>query len=122
MITMHVFRRTVAAASMLALLLAAAACGDDSKSSTGPTGCQIITGVTTTTFPASGGSASITVGTSSSCAWTAVSSASFLTVSQGASGSGDGTVVFTLAPNTGPQRTATLTITGTAILITQQGQ
>jgi hypothetical protein len=121
MITMHFSHRMLAAVSA-ALLLTVAACGNDSNSSTGPTGCQIITGVTTTTFPASGGSASISVGTSNSCAWTAVSSASFLTVSQGASGSGDGTVQFTLAPNTGPQRTATLTITGTAILITQQGQ
>jgi all-beta uncharacterized protein len=33
---------------------------------------------------------------------------------------GDGTVQFAIAPNTGVQRTATLTITGTAILITQQ--
>jgi len=54
--------------------------------------------------------------------WTAVSSASFLTVTQGASGSGNGTVQFSLAPNAGPERTATLTITGTAILITQRGQ
>jgi hypothetical protein len=31
-------------------------------------------------------------------------------------------VQFGVAPNTGPARTATLTITGTPILITQQGQ
>jgi hypothetical protein len=118
----HFSHRILALVTVCALLLAAMACGNDSNSATGPSGCQIITGVTTTTFPASGGSASITVGTSNSCAWTATSSASFLTVSQGASGSGDGTVQFTLAPNTGPERTATLTITGTAILITQRGQ
>jgi hypothetical protein len=114
----HLGRRFLISFSAIALLVSAAACGKDS--STGPTGCQIITGVTTTTFPASGGSASITVGTSNNCAWTAVSSASFLTVTQGASGAGDGTVQFTLAPNTGAERTATLTITGTAILITQR--
>jgi hypothetical protein len=76
--------------------------------------------MTTTTFAAAGGSASISVSTTASCAWTAVSSNAFLTVTQGASGSGDGVVQFTVAPNTGPQRTATLTITGTAITITQQ--
>jgi hypothetical protein len=116
----HLGRRFLVTLSAIALLVSAAACGNDSNSSTGPTGCQIITGVTTTTFPASGGSASISVGTSNTCAWTAVSSASFLTVTQGASGMGDGTVQFALAPNTGAERTATLTITGTAILITQR--
>jgi hypothetical protein len=102
-----------------ALLLTATACGSSSDSSTSPSSCQIITGVTTTTFPAAGGSASISVTTSPSCTWTAVSSAAFLTVNQGASGSGNGTVQFAVAANTGVQRVATLTITGTAILITQ---
>jgi len=41
---------------------------------------------------------------------------------QGASGAGNGNVQFSVAPNTGVARTATLTITGTAITITQQGQ
>jgi hypothetical protein len=100
------------------ILLVALGCGDSNSSITSP-GCQIITGVTTTTFPASGGTASISVTTPSNCAWTAVSSAPFLTVTQGASGSGDGAVQFSVAANTGPVRTATLTITGTAITITQ---
>ena len=119
MITCHFYRRTLAMLSALALVLSTAACSD--KNSTGPTGCQIITGVTTTTFPASGGSASISVTTPNTCAWTATSSASFLTVTP-ASGTGNGTVQFAVAPNTGPARTATMTITGTPITITQQGQ
>src|SRR6266850_628585 len=94
----HLFRRTlfiIVAVSMLAVTLA---CGSDSPS-TGP-GCQIITGTTTTSFPASGGSASISVTTPNTCSWTATSSASFLSVTQGASGSGNGTVQFTVAQNT----------------------
>jgi hypothetical protein len=39
---------------------------------------------------------------------------------QGASGAGNGTVQFAVAQNTGAVRVATLTITGTAITITQQ--
>ncbi|HMJ82564.1 MAG TPA: BACON domain-containing carbohydrate-binding protein [Vicinamibacterales bacterium] len=78
--------------------------------------------MTTTTFPASGGSASISVTTPNTCAWTATSSAAFLTVSQGASGTGNGNVQFAVAANTGAARTALLTITGTPITITQQGQ
>ena len=123
MITNHFSRRTLAMLSALAFLFTAATCSDKNSSSTiGPTGCQIITGVTTTTFPASGGSASISVTTPNSCTWAATSSASFLTVVQGASGAGNGTVQFAVAANTGAARTATLTITGTAITITQQGQ
>jgi len=62
------------------------------------------------------------VTTPNSCTWTAASNASFLTIMQGASGAGNGTVQFGLAANTGPARTAILTITGTNITITQQGQ
>src|SRR3954470_8353501 len=107
----HLSRRALATLSAIAFLIAATGCSGNS-STTGPSGCQIITGTTTTAFPASGGSASISVTTPSSCTWTATSSASFLTVSQGASGSGNGTVQFAVAPNTGAARTATLTITG----------
>jgi len=100
----------------VSVLAATQACGSDSPS--GP-GCQIITGVTTTSFPASGGSASISVTTANTCSWTATSNTSFLSVTQGASGSGNGTVQFAVAQNTGAARTAVLTITGTAITITQ---
>jgi all-beta uncharacterized protein len=105
-----------------ALLLAAIGCSDSSPTSPGgSSGCQIITGVTTTSFGAAGGSASISVTTPATCVWTAVSSAAFLTVTSGASGSGNGTVQFAVAANSGVARTATLTITGTAITITQSG-
>ena len=53
------------------------------------------------------------------CAWTATSGASFVTISQGATGSGNGTVQFAVAANTGAARTAVVTITGTTINITQ---
>ena len=116
----HVLRRALATLSAIVFLFAASGCSDNS--STGPSGCQIITGTTTTGFPASGGSASISVATPNSCSWTATSNANFLTVTQGASGAGNGTVQFAVAANAGATRTAILTITGTAITITQQGQ
>ena len=102
-------------------LLFAMACGNNGSTTSPSSGCQIITGTTTTTFPAAGGSASISVSPrGANCAWAAVSSASWLTVTQGASGTAEGTVQFAVAANTGPERTATLTITGTAINITQR--
>jgi len=97
-------------------LLVGPACG---KSSTTPS-CEIITGVTTTTFAASGGTASISVTAPNNCTWTATSNQPFLTITSGSSGSGNGTVTFAVAANPGAQRVATLTITGTNILITQQ--
>ena len=97
----------------IAALLASAACDGSTTSPGGSNGCQVITGNTTTSFPASGGSGSLTVSTSSSCSWGATSNALFLTITQGSSGSGDGMIAFVIAPNTGSQRTATLTVTDT---------
>jgi hypothetical protein len=112
--------RNLLAILSIVILVFTVACGK--SSATAPSGCQIITGVTTTSFPASGGTASISVTTPNACTWTATSNAAFLTVSEGASGAGNGTVKFAVAANTGAVRTATLTITGTAIVITQAGQ
>ncbi len=106
--------RLVSLMSVAALLLVATACNDNPSSpSGGPGGCEVITGNTTTMFPASGGSGSISIRTTSNCTWGAVSNASFLTVTQGVSGAGEGTIAFSVAPNSGPQRTAALTVTDT---------
>ncbi len=70
--------------------------------------------------PSGGTSYTVTVGASASCAWTAVSNASWLTVTSGASGSGTATVGYTVAANnTGISRTATLAIGGVGYTITQ---
>jgi all-beta uncharacterized protein/fibronectin type III domain protein/PKD domain-containing protein len=56
-----------------------------------------------------------------SCAWTAVSNASFITVTAGASGTGSGTVSYKVAANgSGVARTGTVTIAGLTFTITQQ--
>ena len=110
-------------------LAVSGACGGTNPA--GPTGgtnttatgnpCWIITGETTTSFPAAGGSAQISVSAASTCSWTATSSTSYLTITSGHSGVGDGVVKFTMAPNPGNARFAILTITGTDITITQAG-
>jgi hypothetical protein len=53
------------------------------------------------------------------CGWTATSNASWLTINQGSSGSGNGTVAFAIAANTGAHRTGTLTVAGQAFTVTQ---
>jgi Putative binding domain, N-terminal len=112
-------------------LVFATACSDNPAGPSGSSGggCQVITGNTTTSFSAAGGSSSVSIRTAANCTWGAVSSASFLTVTQGASGSGDGSIQFAVAANTGAQRTATLTVTDsettiadTVIALTQSAQ
>jgi hypothetical protein len=44
-----------------------------------------------------------------------------LTITSGASGSGNGTVAFSIAANTGPARTGTLTIAGSTFTVSQAG-
>jgi RHS repeat-associated protein len=54
------------------------------------------------------------------CNWTATSNAtSWLTVTSGASGSGNGTVNYSVAANSGPQRVGTITVNGQAFTVTQ---
>ncbi|MGA2026726.1 MAG: C1 family peptidase, partial [Syntrophobacteraceae bacterium] len=68
-----------------------------------------------------GGSASVNVTSLSGCAWTAVSNnTSFISVVSGASGSGNGTVTYSVsANNTTAQRIGTLTIAGKTFTVTQ---
>ena len=107
----------------LAAMLAAAACGSSDSTPTTPTPsptCTFSVTQPTTTFGPEGGTGSAGVTTGSTCAWTATSSGSFVTISSGASGTGNGTVQFAVATNTGSDRIATLTVAGTAITITQR--
>ncbi|MCK6681169.1 MAG: hypothetical protein L6R30_01970 [Thermoanaerobaculia bacterium] len=59
------------------------------------------------------------VATSAACPWTAVAEDSWITITAGASGTGNGTVTFSVAPNDGPDRTGTITVAGTAFTINQ---
>jgi hypothetical protein len=54
------------------------------------------------------------------CTWTAVSSASWLLISSGATGTGNGAVQFHVQENFGPRRTATLTIAGLTFTVIQE--
>ncbi|KJR43505.1 two component regulator propeller domain-containing protein [Candidatus Magnetoovum chiemensis] len=68
------------------------------------------------------GSGSVTVTPSdSSCAWTAASNASWITVNSGASGTGSGTVGYTVSANTGIARIGTITTAGKDFIVAQTG-
>jgi hypothetical protein len=73
----------------------------------------------TWTPPAGGGTQVVTITSSSAGAlWTASSDANWLTLST-TSGTGSGTVTLTAAANNGPERTATATIAGHPVRVTQ---
>jgi hypothetical protein len=73
-------------------------------------------------FPsiASGGSVYVT---GSGCNWTAASNASWITVSSSGSGTGNGTVKYTVAANaSGSPRTGMLTVAGQPVIVSQAQQ
>jgi C1A family cysteine protease len=73
-------------------------------------------------FSSAGGTGAVAVTPADGCMWTATSSASWLSITSGASGTGPGTVQYTVQPATGSSaRTANITIQDQTFSITQAG-
>jgi|GEM_PF-3188600 len=87
----------------------------------GGSGCTYTITPTSASVAASGGSGTVTVTAGSGCSWTAVSNAAWITVTSGASGSGNGAVGYSVAANSGSARTGTITIAGQTFTVTQAG-
>ncbi len=84
--------------------------------------CNYAVSPSSASLSAAGGPASLSVTTSSGCSWTATASASWLLVTSGASGSGNGTVTYSAAANLDTaSRTATVTVGGQTHTVTQAG-
>jgi uncharacterized protein (TIGR03437 family) len=83
------------------------------------TACSYSLSPTGQSFGYSGGSASVTVTAGAACSWTAVSNASWLAITSSPSGSGNGTVTFGVAANSGAARNGTLTIGGQTFTVQQ---
>ena len=66
-----------------------------------------------------GGTGSIAVSTTASCPWLAASNDGWISVTSGASGSGNGNVAITIAPNLGPARVGTVTVAGKTYTVSQ---
>ena len=107
---------------MAAVGLAGASCGDDGPGETG-TVCTYSIAPPTHAIGPDGGPLTVSVTAPASCAWTAASGAPWASVTSGATGSGNGSVVYTVAANTATDvRTATLTIATQTHTLTQQGR
>lgn len=71
-------------------------------------------------FNVGGGSSSLTVTTQSNCTWNVSNPASWVSIDSGASGTGSGTVSYTVAPNaSGTVRFVNITIGGQTFTISQ---
>jgi hypothetical protein len=81
--------------------------------------CTYTINPTGQTFSESGGRGTVNVGAPAGCAWSAISNISWVTISTGSSGSGNGPVTFNVTANSGPPRTGTLTIAGQTYAVTQ---
>jgi len=73
-------------------------------------------------FPASGGTGSINVSTQSACSWNASSNVSWMTITSGSRGTGNGTVYYSINANSDlSSRTASSTIAKNTFTVTQEG-
>ena len=83
-------------------------------------GCAITLSPVSVTVPATGSSGSVTVAGSIACAWTATSNAAWLTITAGGSGTGNGTIQYSVAANTSStERTGTISVAGRTFTVTQ---
>jgi Zn-dependent metalloprotease len=83
-------------------------------------GCSFSLTPTSASVGSAATTGSVSVTTGSSCAWTATSNASWLTITSGASGTGNGTVNYSVAANSGSSsRSGTLTIAGLTFTVNQ---
>jgi hypothetical protein len=81
--------------------------------------CTVTLGSTTTSVSASATTGTIAVTAASTCAWTAQASASFITISSGSSGTGNGSIAYSIAANTGAARAASIVVNDQTVAFTQ---
>src|SRR3989344_2429013 len=85
-----------------------------------PPTCTYTIPTTTGTIPAAGGNTGISVVTNlSTCPWTPTTATPWITIVSG-TGPGSGTVLITVAPNTGAARTGVVTIAGQNVSVPQE--
>lgn len=84
------------------------------------TSCSVSLSSTSQTISAAGGSGSFTVSAPGGCNWTAVGSSNWISITSGASGSGNGSVSFSVSPNSGPgSRAGSIVVASQTVTITQ---
>lgn len=122
--TLARMRRGLGAACLLPVLLAAFACGSSSDTfvAPAPSRCAVQADLNTNAFAASGGAGSIRIVTNRECTWAAQTAATWITLPPQPSGSGDGSVQFTVSTNPDPSsRSSELRVNDQRLEISQAG-
>ena len=84
--------------------------------------CTYSISPTSKSFISSGGGGAVSVTVQNDCPWTAASNAGWITITAGTSGSGNGTVDYSVASNSSASlRTGNMTIAGKTFTVTQEG-
>lgn len=114
---------TTAATVLLALVAPAAiGCGGGGGSPPPPPPCEYALSASSFSVSEAGGTSTVAVSTRSGCPWSAASDSAWITVTAGASGRGDGTVQYSVAPNpSSSPRSGSLTIAGLTFTVDQTG-
>ena len=81
--------------------------------------CSFTLSPSSTAIPAAGGTGTFNVTTGSNCGWTAATSASWITITSGASVTGNGSVGFSAGANAGIARAGTITVGGQNFTVNQ---
>jgi len=85
----------------------------------GTPSCSYSISPTSATYGANGGSGSVSVSTTAGCTWAASSNNNWIHVTSGSSGTGSGTVNYSIDANSGNSRTGTMTVAGRTFTATQ---
>ena len=102
--------------------VAGAGCGHQSPDEPTPV-CSIAIAPGSLAFGSDGGTGNVTVTAPAGCAWSAAPGASWIAITSGASGSGPGSVAYSVAANsTTDARAGAVTIGGQSHSVTQQGR
>jgi hypothetical protein len=103
------------------------AAGSSSDNSTnvvgifGPLACTYAVATSATFSSSAVPSASVGVTTTGGCSWSATTSSDFITITSGATGTGTGSVGYSIPENLGTARTGFLVVAGHVFKITQNG-
>ena len=84
-----------------------------------PIQCAVTINPTSVNFSAAGNTGSFTISAESTCTWSVTTNDTWITITQGSTGNGNGTVNYSVTANTGAQRTGTIIVNDQIFTITQ---
>ena len=82
-------------------------------------GCTYLVQPLTNTVPAAGGNVTVSVVSPDASPWSASTDVPWISLAGGSSGSGNGSVTFTVAATSGPARSGSATVAGQRVTVSQ---